>query len=268
MQFAVPLVSGRFIRRYKRFFVDVELEGGELVVAHCPNTGSLMGCLVEGAPVLLEPAQNPARSLRYTWKFVRIGDSWVGVDTALAVPLVEHALATGALPELTGYGRIYREVKYGRDGASRIDLLLSRGGTVSETKAKKRTLPEGDERVYIEVKNTTLVQRDVALFPDAVTERGQKHLEELVHVKKLGHRAAMVYCVQRTDCRVFRPAEAIDPRYAELLRWAVTEGVEVYALRAEPTHTHLRVLGQLPVELTESAPRPALLGHVNGALTP
>jgi sugar fermentation stimulation protein A len=248
MQFAAPLVRGRFLRRYKRFFVDVELSDGAVVVAHCPNTGALTGCLVEGAQVLLEPASNPARSLRYTWKFVHL-DGWVGVDTGLAVPLVERAIASGVLPGLGGFERVYREVKYGRDGGSRIDLLLSRGG-VLPANAKPRTLPEGDERVYVEVKNTTLVEPPVALFPDAVTERGQKHLEELVHVRRSGQRAAMVYCVQRGHVSEFRPAALVDPRYAQLLSWAALEGVELYALRAVPSERGIESWAEIPVVLT------------------
>lgn len=248
MSFASPLVRGRFLRRYKRFFVDVELEDGAVVVAHCPNTGALTGCLVEGAPVLLEPSDNPARSLRYTWKFVALGATWVGVDTGLAVPLVARAITEGLLPELAGYTRTLREVKYGAELRSRIDLLLSRGGELPEG-AGPRTLPTGDERVYIEVKNTTLVEPPVALFPDAVTERGQKHLEELVHVRRTGQRAAMVYCLQRADCEVFRPARAVDPRYAELLGWAVSQGVEAYAIRAEPSPQGIRLAGRLRVEI-------------------
>jgi sugar fermentation stimulation protein A len=249
MQFSPELVSARFIRRYKRFFVDAQLPTGEVVVAHCPNTGSLLGCLVEGAEVLLWPVDNPARSLRYAWKAVHIGQTWVGVDTGLAVPLVEEAIRTGVIHELAGYERMLREVKYGKDGASRIDILLSRGGTLAEARGKKRVLPEGDERVYVEVKNTTLVEGKTALFPDAVTERGQKHLEELVHVVELGHRAAMVYCVQRTDVTSFRAAEAIDPRYAELLEKAMKRGVEVYAIHARADASGVHVGGRLALTL-------------------
>ena len=249
MQFSPELVSARFLRRYKRFFVDAQLPNGEVVVAHCPNTGALTGCLVEGAEVLLAPVDNPARSLRYAWKAVHIGKSWVGVDTGLAVPLVEEAIRTGVIHELAGYERMWREVKYGREGTSRIDLLLSRGGKLADTRGKKRVLPEGDERVYVEVKNTTLVEGKTALFPDAVTERGQKHLEELVHVVNEGQRAAMVYCVQRTDVTSFRAAEAIDPRYAALLQKAIKRGVEVYAIHARADASGVHVGGRLEVRV-------------------
>jgi sugar fermentation stimulation protein A len=250
MLFDPPLVQGRLLRRYKRFFVDVALDRGEQVVAHCPNTGSLLGCLEEGAPVLLLPSDNPKRVLRFTWKMVHIGGAWVGVDTGLAVPLVEEARSLGLLPALAGYERIYREVRYGREARSRIDLLLSRGGRLSAGVTNKaRALPEDDERVYVEVKNTTLAQDGVGMFPDAVTERGQKHLEELMHVVQGGQRAAMVYCVQRADCSVFRPADHIDPTYGKLLRRAQAAGVELYALRARPTPEGITVDAALPIVL-------------------
>jgi sugar fermentation stimulation protein A len=250
MLFDPPLLQGRLIRRYKRFFADVQLSAGEHVVAHCPNTGSLLGCLHEGADVLLATAANPKASLRFSWKMVRVGPIWVGLDTGLAVPLVEEALARGTLPALAGYPRRFREVRYGREQASRIDILLSRGGELPQVaRGKTRALPEGDERVYIEVKNTTLVDAGVALFPDAVTERGQKHLEELMHVVATGQRAAMIYCVQRGDCASFRPADHIDPRYGKLLRQAQRAGVELYALRAIPGPNGIEPDRLLPIEL-------------------
>lgn len=233
MYFDPPLQQGQFIKRYKRFFVDVRLPDDSVVTAHCPNTGSLMGCLVEGAPVLIQPADNPARKLRYTWKFVTVDGGQVGVDTSIANRLVEEAIAAGTIPALRGYERMTPEVKYGKEGRSRIDILLSRGGQEVPSRAKRKHFT-GDERVYVEVKNTTLAMDQdgvrAAAFPDAVTERGRKHLEELVHVIGEGHRAAMVFSVQRTDCDFFVPADRIDPAYAETLRSAVDAGVEVYAL--------------------------------------
>ncbi|MFT3926251.1 MAG: DNA/RNA nuclease SfsA [Myxococcales bacterium] len=253
MQFDPPLVSGRFLRRYKRFFVDVELESGEQVVAHCPNTGALLGCLEPGAPVQLMVAKGPKRSLPFGWKLIRIGETWVGVDTGLAVPLVEEAITSGHLPALAGYTRSFREIPYGRELGSRIDILLSRGGTeppvTTRSPSRARVLPSGDERVYVEVKNTTLVQAGTALFPDAVTERGQKHLAELMHVVQLGQRAAMVFCVQRSDCARFAPADQIDPAYGRLLREAAERGVEVYALQAHSSPEGIQIARTLPVSL-------------------
>ncbi len=253
MQFDPPLVTGRFIKRYKRFFVDIELANGEVVVAHCPNTGSLTGCLVEGAEAAIAPATNPERKLRWTWNLVKVEGTWVGVHTGSAVPLVQEAIEGGTLPALSGFERCTPEVRYGQEGRSRIDLLLSRGGEPEQqakpSKRKARISYTGDERVYVEVKNTTLVRNSVAAFPDAVTTRGQKHLEELVHVVEQGHRAAMVYCVQREDCQRFAPADDVDPRYGELLRTAIDRGVEAYALRAAVSPTGIRLETPLEIDL-------------------
>lgn len=253
MRFDPPLVRGRLIRRYKRFLVDVRLDGGDVVTAHCTNTGSLLGCLEEGAAVMLAPAATPGRKLAWTWKMVRIARTWVGVDTALAVPLVREALQRGFLPELEGYDRVLPEVRYGREGRSRIDLLLSRGGTAVKGNGR-RAVVEGDERVYVEVKNTTLALPDGngarrAAFPDAVTERGRKHLEELMAMRRQGHRAAMVYCVQRSDCVDLSPADAIDPGYGQALRHAMAQGVEAYALAMATGPRAIRPLRRLPVVL-------------------
>lgn len=252
MLFDPPLVAGRFLRRYKRFFVDVELESGEQVVAHCPNTGALLGCLEVGAPVMLMIAKGKKRSLPFGWKLVQVGETWVGVDTGLAVPLVEEALRAGLLPGLVGYPRSYREVIYGREEGSRIDILLSRGGELPAAirgGARGRVLPVGDERVYVEVKNTTLVQAGAAMFPDAITERGQKHLAELMHVVQTGQRAAMVFCVQRTDGSHFEPADHIDREYGRLLRVAVSRGVEAYAISARPGPHGIAVERSLEIRL-------------------
>lgn len=238
MRFETPLVAGRLIKRYKRFFVDVQLDGdGEVVTAHCPNTGSLRGCLQSGAPVLLQPVDDPKRKLRWTWRMVHTGDSWVGIDSALANRLVTDALQAGHLPALSGYERILPEVPYGGDGRSRIDLLLSTGGRQLPGKGSARARYEDDERTYVEVKSTTMTLeregRRLGAFPDAVTERGRKHLRELLAVVQAGHRAAMVFAVQRSDCEAFVPADAIDPAYGQALREVCAQGVEAYALAAE-----------------------------------
>jgi len=251
--FDPPLVRGALLRRHQRFLVDVRLADGRIVVAHCTNTGSLRGCLTEGAPVLIAPAAGAGRRLLWTWKLVRVGKAWVGVDTALAVPLVEEALTRGLLPELSGYGRRIREVPYGVEGRSRIDLLLSRGGRPAPRRGSRRVLFDGDERVYVEVKNTTLAVREgrasYAAFPDAVTERGLKHLHELVHVRRAGHRAAMVYCAQRSDVTRFAPADDIDPAYGTALREAIAQGVEAYALATNTGPRRIHAARRLPLVL-------------------
>ena len=252
MRFDPPLVRGVFLRRYKRFFVDVRLDDGTEVVAHCPNTGSLTGCLREGAAVMLERAKNPDRKLRWTWKMIRIGRAWVGVDTSIANRLVADAIRGGALPELAGYARTIPEVKYGAEGRSRIDLLLSRGGEPERSGSSRAALLsyQGDERAYVEVKNTTLIiQERRAAFPDAVTERGRKHLGELTEVVRSGHRAAMVFSIQRADCDAFVPADDIDPAYGQALRRALDAGVEAYALAASIGPRQVRLHRRLPIEL-------------------
>lgn len=252
MRFHPPLQQGRFVRRYKRFFMDFLGEDGEYHTAHCPNTGSLQGCLIEGAPVLVQPVDNPRRKLRFGWKAIQIDRTWVGVDTSLANGLVADAIREGGIPALAGYERVVPEVAYGREGSSRIDLLLSRGGQpIQPIQGKgKRPAYGGDERVYVEVKNTTLaLSPGRAAFPDAVTERGRKHLLELADVVAQGYRAAMVFCVQRDDCELFVPADGIDPQYGHTLREVLAQGVEAYACAMAVTRDGIQLGRSLPLHL-------------------
>jgi sugar fermentation stimulation protein A len=207
-----PVREGRLLRRYKRFLADVEVEGGEVIVAHCPNTGSLKGCTPEGARAVIRDSQDPKRKLRYTLQTIEVAGGWVNVDTGLPNKLVPEAVAQEKVPALRGYDSIRTEVKYGKN--SRIDVLL-------ETTS--------GERCYVEVKNTTLADGKRGLFPDAVTERGRKHLVELRDMVREGHRAVMFYCVSRSDVTSFAPADDIDPAYGEVLREVVAEGVEILA---------------------------------------
>ena len=239
MRFSVAPLEGRLIRRYQRFFAEVELPDGERLVAHCPNTGSLLGCLVPGSPVWLRDSGNPARKLRFTWQAVRIGGTWINVDTSLPNRVVAEAASdpTSALvPEFAGYGSVRREVPYGR--GSRIDLLLEDG----------RRPP-----CYVEVKSTTLAEDGTALFPDAVTERGTKHLGELARLARRGIRAIQFFFVSRDDVERFRPADAIDPVYARALRRAAAAGVEVVAWTTRVEARRLALERALPVELAPPA---------------
>jgi len=228
MKFDQTLIMGRLVRRYKRFLADVEVEG-ELITVHCPNTGSMMGCTRPGSAVRLSTSDNPNRRYPHTWEMVRVGRAWVGINTILANRVAAEAIERGLIPPLTGYEQLERERPLGT--SSRVDILLS---------------GPGDRRCYVEVKNTTLADDGVALFPDAVTERGLKHLRELTAAVRQGHRAAMLYLVQRTDCHSFGPASHIDPAYADGLATATAAGVEVYPLLTRVSPTALTPLSLLP----------------------
>ena len=225
------LFPARLIRRYQRFLADFELAGGEVVTAHCPNSGSMKGCAVPGSPALLSRSDKPGRKLAYTWELVMADGCWIGINTGLPNRLVFEGIRSGLIPELRGYENIRPEVRYGAN--SRIDLLLS----------------SGEERCYVEVKNCTLAEGNRALFPDAATTRGQKHLRELMEMVRCGHRAVNFFLVQRQDCESVAPADAIDPEYGRLLRVAAASGVELLAYRASVCREAISVEKRLPVVL-------------------
>lgn len=231
MKIPRPLVRGRLIKRYKRFLADVELEDGTTITAHTANPGSMLGLKAPGSEVLLTHHPHGKRKLPYSWDFVRVGRSWVGVNTGWPNRLVEEALEAEQLPELAGYGSWRREVAYG-SRKSRIDLLGSDPG-----------------RCYVEVKNVSLVEGRVAMFPDAVTERGRKHLLELADVAREGHRAVLCFVVQRRDAGAVSPADAIDPAYGETLREVLAVGVEAiaYQARFDLRGATIRLENSLPV---------------------
>jgi sugar fermentation stimulation protein A len=204
------LIQGKLIQRYKRFLADIELENGEVVIAHCANSGSMRGCANPGDPVLISQSNNPKRKLKYTWELIQSKDSMIGVNTQVPNRLVKAAIENGLIAELVNYTQVTAEVK--TSDHTRLDLLLENGA--------------GD-RCYVEIKNCTLVEEGVAMFPDAVTTRGQKHLDELVDLKRQGHRAVIFYLIQRMDARVFTPAAMIDAVYAQKLHHAVENGVEI-----------------------------------------
>lgn len=211
MRFAEPLTPGRLIRRYKRFLSDVELQNGEIVTAHCPNPGSMMGLADPGTKVWLSTSNNPARKLRHTWELVDAGRSLVGINTNRTNEIAAAAWAAGKLGELAGYDELRREVRYGRN--SRIDFLLEGGGRAP---------------CYVEIKSVTLKRGpEAAEFPDAVTARGTKHLEELAAAAQAGARTVMLFLVQRGDCRTLAIAGDIDPTYARAFEKARARGVEV-----------------------------------------
>lgn len=232
MQFPSSLIEGRLLKRYQRFLADIQLSDGSTVTAHCPNTGSMLGCKEPGSRVWLSQAANPKRKLPYTWEIVEaLPDVLVGVNTGLSNRLVEEAISNGAIAELAGYSRIRREVRFGAEN-SRVDLLL-----------------EGDgPDCYVEVKNVTAaVENRVAIFPDAVSDRGAKHLRELAAMAETGHRAVLCFCVQRCDVDEVRPADAIDPVYGRTLREALSRGMEAIAYRAEVRPEGIELRHPLPV---------------------
>lgn len=213
MRFPVPLVPGRLLRRWNRFLSEVELEDGSGVVrAHCPNPGSMIGLAEPGMRVWLEPNDDPKRKLRYGWRLVELpGGHWSGIDTAVPNRVVKEALGAGAVAELADYGTVRPEVRYGE--RSRVDFLLTASG-----------LPDA----YVEVKNVHLRREDDwAEFPDSVTARGARHLDELSAMVAAGHRAVMLYLVQRTDCARLKMAGDLDPAYADAFARAAAAGVEM-----------------------------------------
>jgi sugar fermentation stimulation protein A len=225
MTFDPPLIPATMIKRYKRFLADVTLADGSVVTAHCANSGSMLECWAPGWDVRLSLSTNPKRKLKHTLEMLHNGRCWIGVNTMTPNRVVVAAAAAGEIPEIAGYDDYRGEVKYGKN--SRIDLLCTRG----------------DELCYVEVKNTTLVREAGAPyeFPDAVTSRGLKHLQELGDMVEAGHRAVMLFFIQRADGSHFQPARAIDPSYADGLATAHARGVEILAYRAavSPDGVHL-----------------------------
>jgi sugar fermentation stimulation protein A len=237
MQFPSPLLRGTLIQRYKRFLADVRLDSGEAITATCPNTGSMLGLTTPGARIWLSTSDKPTRKYRHTWEMVEAdigrGPSLVGINTGHPNRLVAEALAQGQLGLLADYPSLRREVKYGRN--SRIDILLedaTRGAC------------------YVEIKNVHMMRRHgLAEFPDCVTERGVKHLAELTEMVRQGHRAVMVYLVQRADARRFTFARDLDPTYAVAFAAAHAAGVEALAVRCRLSPEGITVDKEIPIHL-------------------
>ncbi len=229
MKFKSKLVAGHLIRRYKRFLTDIKLNDDSTVVAHCTNSGSMKTCIEEGAPVYLTYHDDPRRKTQYTWEMIFINNHWIGINTGIPNILVFEAVRDQIIPQLNNYTYVKREVKY---EDSRFDVFAE----------------NEHEKCFIEVKNVTLRSANQALFPDAVTTRGLKHLKTLMAVKKAGMRAVMFYVIQRQDIESFGPAKDIDPAYASALKEAVDSGVEVIAYMAKVSPESIELTKEIPLE--------------------
>jgi sugar fermentation stimulation protein A len=231
MRFAAPLTEARLIRRYQRFLADVEMPGGEVVTVHCANPGAMTGLAAPGSRVLLSRSPNLARKLPWSWELVEADGTLVGINTAHPNGLAAEAIAAGLVPELTGYRQLRREVRYGEN--SRVDILLREAGR-----------PD----LYVEVKNAHLMRYPgLAEFPDSVTRRGARHLAELSAMVAAGHRAAMLFVIQRGDCDRFALARDIDPAYGAAYDRAKVAGVEMLAYRCTVTADEVVVGERIPV---------------------
>ncbi len=208
----------------------MQLDDGSIVTALCPNSGSMKSCMEENAEVYLSIADNPNRKTKYTWEMIKIGNGWVGINTHLPNQLAHDAILAGQIGKLKAYNSIKREVTYGK---SRLDLMAE----------------NEDGSCFIEVKNVTLKEGTYALFPDSVTSRGTKHLKTLMDIKNQGHRAVMLYIIQRTDVEIFAPAADIDKEYTETLKKACEKGVEIIAVQAVVTPRKIELLKELAYEI-------------------
>jgi sugar fermentation stimulation protein A len=222
------LFRGVLLRRYQRFLADIRLQNNEIVTAHCTNSGSMLSCLQEGAPVFVSPVADPLRKTRFTWEMIMINGQWVGINTHIPNKLVAEMLRRNLLPGLEDFAEIRPEVKYNE---SRLDFFASKPGVAC----------------FIEVKNVTLKDGDVARFPDSVTLRGQKHLFTLMELKEKGIRAVMIYVIQRMDLDSFAPAAAIDKAYAVLFAKAMKKGVEMIPVQVEVSPEGIKFSKVLPV---------------------
>lgn len=225
-----PLTSGIILRRYKRFFADVELDTGEEVVAHCPNTGAMTSCWEPGAPAQVSHSDNPKRRLQWTLERVDMGHGWVGVNTNRVNHIIAEGVREKTIPVGEPFDELQTEPRFesANHPKSRFDILLHRNGKPC---------------VYIEVKNTTLLVGDSIQFPDAVTERGRKHLLLLSEAVQQTYRGVILFAVNRPEGKYFEAASDIDPDYAECLEEVVEQGVEIKVVRLKHTDDGIEVAG-------------------------
>lgn len=231
MKFPQPLLAAKLLQRYQRFLADAELPDGTRITAHCPNSGSMRSCNAPGSDIRLSYHSAPRRKYAYTWEMINVNGIWVGINTLVANRLILEAVRRGEIAELQGYTEIRSEPAI--EPGTRLDLHL-RSASAS---------------CYVEIKNVTWVENEVALFPDAVTTRGQKHLSMLIQLHRQGHRSVVLFLIQRQDALHFAPADKVDPAYGRLLRLAADTGVEILAYRGVVTTQEIRLDQRLPCKL-------------------
>lgn len=229
MEFATPLLKGTLIKRYKRFLADVTLDSGEVITAHCPNTGTMLSCSSPGSPVYLSVSDNPKRKYPCTLEMVMDNSTWVGVNTSKTNSIVAEAIEQNRIVEFQEVLSIKKEVK--TSAHSRLDLFVEHGKTST----------------FIEIKNCSLALQDCAMFPDAVTARGTKHLQELIRLVQEGENGCIFFLVQRLDANRFSPARHIDPTYAKELERAISAGVLALAYQAEVNPQGIKVVRRLEI---------------------
>ncbi len=231
MQFTTKLNEATLIRRYKRFLADIACDDGRQLTIHCPNSGSMRSCSTPGSRICYSTSDNPRRKYPHTLEMVKVNGSWVGVNTALTNRIVAEAFKNEIIDEFARFDSLRQEVKTS-DG-NRLDLMLRRG----------------EEKIYIEIKNCSLVEDGCARFPDAVTSRGTKHLKELIRLVGQGHTGVIFYLVQRLDGDRFEPAADIDPLYARTLVEAIENGVMILVYQAEVSPRSIEISRPLPYSL-------------------
>ena len=234
MQFTSPLMRGTLLKRYKRFFADIQLDSGEQITAHCPNTGAMTGCAEPGYTVWVSPSDNPKRKLKYTWELaVTAQGDWISVNTHRANKLVQQGLEEHTIPGISEYADVRREVS--PDGFhSRFDFCVTRSDNTP---------------LFIEVKSVTLAEGTKGYFPDTVTSRGKKHADELGLLSEQGVSTCLLFCVQHTAIKTVQPAQHIDPAYAHSVKQAVAKGVEVRAVACQINQEKIHINQSLPVIL-------------------
>lgn len=229
MKFNEILQPAFFVRRYKRFLVDLLLPNSETLTVYCPNTGRMTSCLSPHCKVLISKSTNPNRKYPHTLEMTFVSGTWIGVNTARTNSLVREAIENNIVREIGSFDYIRPEIKTSK--GSRLDFLLQKG----------------TKKTYLEVKNCTLAEDGIAMFPDAVTARGTKHINELIRLHENGHGAILFFCIQRMDTNEFAPARHVDPAYADKLQEAADKGVQIIAYQAKVTPTEITITHSMAI---------------------